>query len=261
MLVQLLDALGTKVIEICNSAGNFTLFLLKAIRAFLVTPLRVKQLFKQMEHVGLGSSAIILLTGTFTGAVLALQSFNGFKRFGAEEFIGSVVGLSMTRELGPVLTGLMVAGRAGSSMAAEIGTMRITEQIDALHTLCINTYQYLVVPRIVASVLMLPLLTIFAMMCGISGGYLVCVYLLNITPDTYLSGMREYGELSDIVNGLIKASVFGLILSWVATYQGYYTTGGARGVGISTTRSVVIASIMILIANYFLTSFLFETGL
>lgn len=261
MIVQLLDALGTKVIAICNSAGDFTLFLIFTLRAFFTTPLRMKQLFKQMEHVGLGSSTIILLTGTFTGAVLALQSYNGFKRFGAEEFIGSIVGLSMTRELGPVLTGLMVAGRAGSSMAAEIGTMRITEQIDALHTLCINTYQYLVVPRILASVIILPFLTIFGMFCGIGGGYLVCVYLLNIPPETYLSGMREYGELSDITKGLIKASVFGLILSWVATYQGYYTTGGARGVGISTTKSVVMASIMILIANYFLTAFLFETGL
>lgn len=162
----------------------------------------------------------------------------------------------MIRELGPVLTGLMVTGRAGSSIAAEIGTMRITEQIDALRTLRLNTFQYLVVPRIVAGILILPCLALFSMICGIIGGYCICVYVLGLSPEDYVTSIRTYVELSDIRGGLIKSTFFGLILTWVGTYKGFYTSGGARGVGISTTQSVVMSSIMILISNYFLTKML-----
>jgi phospholipid/cholesterol/gamma-HCH transport system permease protein len=162
----------------------------------------------------------------------------------------------MIRELGPVLTGLMVTGRAGSAITAELGTMRITEQIDALKTLRINTFQYLVVPRILAGLIILPFLALFCMICGIIGGYVVCVYILELSPEDYTSAIRTYVEMSDIRGGLIKSAVFGLILSWVGSYKGYTTMGGARGVGESTTKSVVIASIMILISNYFLTKFL-----
>jgi len=167
----------------------------------------------------------------------------------------------MTRELGPVLTGLMVTGRCGSAMAAELGTMEITEQIDALKTLSINPFQYLIVPRILASTLILPFLAIFSMALGTFGGYLLCVYSLDINPESYMSGIKEFVEFSDITGGLIKSSFFGFILSSISTYNGYYTTGGARGVGITTTRSVVIGSITILIANYFLSSILFQTGI
>ncbi len=261
MIIHFISGIGSFVLKISASTGGFFLFLLKAFKALFTTKLKVGQLLKQMDSIGVGSSAIVFLTGSFTGAVLALQSYSGFKRFGAEEFIGPIVALSMTRELGPVLTGLMVAGRSGSAMAAEIGTMRITEQIDALQTLRINRYQYLVVPRILASTIILPFLCLFAIFCGIAGGYVVAIYLLGLKPDDYLSGITKYGELSDITGGLIKVSVFGLLLSWVGTYKGYYTGGGARGVGISTTQSVVLSSILILIANYFLTALLFETGM
>ena len=158
--------------------------------------------------------------------------------------------------MGPVLTGLMVTGRAGSAITAEIGTMQITEQIDALRTLRISVFQYLVVPRIFAGTFILPFLTIFAMIFGIVGGYVVCVYVLELSPEDYRNSIRTYVELSDIRGGLIKSSVFGLILSWVGTYKGYYTRGGAQGVGIATTQSVVTSSIMILTANYFLTKLL-----
>ncbi len=188
--------------------------------------------------------------------VFALQSYIGFQRVGGEQFIGAVVALGMIRELGPVLTGLMVTGRAGSAIAAEIGTMRITEQIDALTTLRINVFQYLVVPRMIAGTLILPCLSVFSMIFGIIGGYIVCVHVLELSPEDYTSSIRNYVELADIRGGIIKSAVFGLILSWVGCYKGYYTNGGARGVGISTTQAVVLASIMILMSNYFLTKLL-----
>lgn len=209
-----------------------------------------------MSNIGVDSLNITVLTGSFTGMVFALQSYIGFQRVGGEQFIGPVVALGLIRELGPVLTGLMVTGRAGSAITAEIGTMRITEQIDALQTLRINAFQYLVVPRILAGTIILPFLTLFAMICGIIGGYIICVYVLLLSPEDYISGIKSYVELSDIRGGLIKASVFGLILTWVGTYKGFYTSGGARGVGISTTQSVVVSSVLILMSNYFLTKLL-----
>jgi len=209
-----------------------------------------------MNRIGVESFNIIVLTGGFTGMVFALQSYIGFQRVGGEQFIGAVVALGMTRELGPVLTGLMVTGRAGSAISAEIGTMRITEQIDALKTLRLNIFQYLVVPRMVASTIILPCLTAFSMIFGILGGYIVCVHVLELSPEDYKKSIEAYLEFDDIRGGLIKSAVFGLILSWVGTYKGYNTTGGARGVGISTTQSVVLSSIMILITNYFLTKLL-----
>lgn len=257
MLISLVDSLGHYGLSVCDRAGRFVLFLIHALKGAFTTRLKLHKTLVQMQHIGVDSLAIAMLTGAFAGAVLAFQSYIGFKRFGGEDFIGPVVALSLTRELGPVLTGLMVAGRAGSAIAAEIGTMRITEQLDALVTLCINTWQYLIVPRIVASTFILPFLSLFCTMCGIVGGYLINVYVLNLNGEQYISGIRKYLELSDVTNGLIKSSVFGLILAWVGSYKGYYTSGGARGVGLATTQSVVVASIMILIANYFLTAFLF----
>lgn len=209
-----------------------------------------------MNRIGVESFNIAVLTGTFTGMVFALQSYIGFQRVGGEQFIGAVVALGMIRELGPVLTGLMVTGRAGSAITAEIGTMEITEQIDALKTLRINIFQYLMVPRIVAGTIILPFLTLFAMIFGIIGGYIVCVHILALSPEDYQSSIRNYVEMSDINGGLIKASVFGFILTLIGCYKGYYTHGGAQGVGIATTRSVVTSSILILIANYFLTKLL-----
>ena len=258
-IINIINNIGKVFIKLCSNVGNFVLFLFTTISTLFTTRLKINKLFFQVEHIGVGSISIILLTGVFAGAVLAFQSYEGFKRFGAEEFLGPIVAISITRELGPVLTALMVTGRAGSAITAELATMSITEQIDALRTLCINTYQYLVVPRILASVLILPFLTLFAMFFGIIGGYLISVYVLGLNGEQYTEGIRTFLELKDIVGGLVKASVFGLILSWVGTYKGYNTRGGARGVGKSTTKSVVISSIMILISNYFLASLIFGT--
>lgn len=258
MVVKFIDAIGRFAIESCDFFGDILLFLVKAVRVFLTTKLKLSKVFDHMQRVGVDSTPVILLTGTSTGMVLALQTYTGFHRFGAEEYLGPVIAISMTRELGPVLTGLMVTGRAGSAIAAEIGTMEITEQIDALKTLGINPFQYLVVPRLFAGSFILPFLSLFCTFCGIAGGYLVAVYALDLSPETYMRGIREYVELKDITGGLIKASVFGLILTWIGTYKGYTTVGGARGVGLSTTSSVVFGSILILVANYFLTAALYD---
>jgi phospholipid/cholesterol/gamma-HCH transport system permease protein len=260
MFIDIIDLIGDKVLSACRSVGNFSVFCFMALRTLLTTKLKVHHMLCSMQSIGVDSLIIIGLTGSFTGLAIAFQSYIGFHRVGAEEFIGMVVTLGMARELGPVLTGLMVTGRSGSSMAAEIGTMQITEQVDALRTLCIDPFRYLIVPRIVAATIILPFLTIFSVMCGIAGGYLFCVYELGISPDIFISTIRERVELFDITGGLIKASAFGLIFSLVGTYQGYKARGGARGVGIATTSSVVIGSIAILIANFFLNSFLFQAS-
>lgn len=256
MVVSFINSLGKTAINVCTDLGKFTLFLLKSVRVFFTSRLKVKKCFAQMQHIGVESFNIVVLTGVFTGMVFALQTYIGFQRVGGEQFIGAVVALGMIRELGPVLTGLMVTGRAGSSITAEIGTMRITEQIDALRTLRINTFQYLVVPRMFASIIMLPCLTAFSMVFGIAGGYFICVHVLQLSSQDFADSVKNYVELSDIRGGLIKAAFFGFILSWVSTYKGFYTRGGARGVGIATTQSVVLGSIFILITNYFLTKML-----
>ena len=257
MLLQLVQGIGAHTIALVNTFGEVSLFLLKVIFTFVTTKLKLHKLFEQMKAIGVDSLSIVLLTGISTGGVLALQTYSGFRRFGGEEFLGPVVALSMIRELGPVLTGLMVAGRVGSSIAAELGTMQITEQIDALKTLCINVFQFLMVPRVLGATIILPFLTVFSMMCGIGGGYCVYVYVLHLNGEQYISGIRTFVEMSDITGGLIKAAVFGLILSWIGCYKGFNTRGGAKGVGSATTESVVTSSIMILIANYFLTALLF----
>lgn len=232
---------------------DFITFLIKAIRTLCTQGICRDKLLTQIECIGTESINIVILTGTFSGMVFALQSYIGFSRIGGQQFIGSVVALGMARELGPVLTGLMVTGRACSAIAAELGTMRVTEQIDALVTLRINPFSYLIVPRICASILVLPCLTLFATFCGITGGYIVTTYVLHLNGAQYLINIQQLVELGDIVSGLIKACFFGLILAWVGCYKGYYAQQGARGVGKATTQAVVLASILILVANYFLT--------
>lgn len=256
MIIRFIDFLGKSTLDICASTGQFTLFLVEAVKTFITSKLKVSKTFAQMNRIGVESLSIVILTGLFTGMVLALQTYIGFQRVGGEQFIGAIVALGLIRELGPVLTALMVTGRAGSAITAEIGTMIITEQVDALTTLRINVFQYLVVPRIIASTFILPFLTLFSMFFGIIGGYIVCVHVLELSPEDYESSIRNYVEMADIYGGLKKAAVFGLILSWVGTYKGMYTHGGARGVGIATTQSVVASSILILITNYFLTKLL-----
>jgi len=256
MVLIFFDFIGSKVINTCESAGAFVIFLGTAIKTLFSTKLKVSKLFVQMYRIGTTSLPVIALTGASSGMALALQTYIGFRRVGGEHLIGAIVALGMIRELGPVLTGLMVTGRAGSAITAEIGTMQITEQVDALRTLRINIFQYLIVPRILAGVIIIPFLSLFTMICGIIGGYMVCVYAIGLSSEDYTSAITNYVEMSDIIGGLIKSCVFGLILTWVGTYKGHRTYGGARGVGESTTRSVVMSSIMILVINYFLTKIL-----
>ena len=211
-----------------------------------------------MEFVGVGSLFIVLLTGVFTGAVFALQGAGAFRMFNAESLVGSTVGLSLARELSPVLTGLMVTGRAGSGIATEIGTMRVTEQIDALYTMAVNPVQYLVVPRFIAGLIMVPILSGLFTLVGMVGCYIVGVILLGIDEGIFLEKVRWFVEPSDLSSGLIKACVFGGILTMVGCYKGFYAEGGARGVGLATTQSVVASSVIILISDYFLTAAMFS---
>jgi phospholipid/cholesterol/gamma-HCH transport system permease protein len=214
---------------------------------------------KQMLDIGYFSLPVVGLTALFTGMVLALQSYTGFARFSAEGAVATVVVLSMTRELGPVIAGLMVAGRIGASMAAEIGTMRVTEQIDALSTLSTNPFKYLVAPRLIAGLTMLPLLVLVADVIGVFGGYLVSVYKLNFNPASYLKRTMDYLEFMDVVSGLVKAAAFGFLISLMGCFHGYHSEGGAQGVGRATTNAVVSASILILVFNYIITEVFFAT--
>ncbi|MBT8763708.1 ABC transporter permease [Desulfohalobiaceae bacterium Ax17] len=249
--------LGQGLIELIQEMGQVMLLFLEACYWLVRPPVRWRLFFKQMEFVGVGSLFVVLLTGLFTGMVLALQTYHAFRMFSAESLVGATVALSMTRELGPVITALMVTGRAGSSIAAEIGTMRVTEQIDALTVMAINPVQYLVLPRLVAGVIMLPLLTVISDFVGVVGGYLVGVNLLGINAGLFMNKIYEYVEVEDIYNGLIKAAVFGLILTLIGCYKGFYTRGGAEGVGRSTTQAVVLASVFILVSDYILTALMF----
>jgi phospholipid/cholesterol/gamma-HCH transport system permease protein len=237
--------------------GGIGLMFLRSIYWSFRRPFKLDYIFKQMDFIGVHSLLVVLITGAFTGMVLALQSSYGFRKFGAEGLVGAIVALSMTRELGPVLTSLMVTGRAGSAMAAELGTMRVTEQIDALTVMALNPIKYLVAPRVVASFLMLPILTIISDFIGMVGGYLVGVKLLGINEGSFMNKIERTLDLADIYNGLVKAAVFGLILSVISCYKGYNTRGGAEGVGRATTEAVVLSSVTILISDYVLTSLMF----
>jgi phospholipid/cholesterol/gamma-HCH transport system permease protein len=256
VIIRLVQTIGSYTINTCIGLGSFALFFIETVRVLCTTKPKYCKILESMYRIGVESLTITVLTGLFTGMVFALQSYVGFARVGGEQFIGVIVAMGMIRELGPVLTGLMVTGRAGSAIAAEIGTMNISEQIDALKTLGINVFQYLVVPRVVAGTIIFPFLTIFAMICGIVGGYFICIYVLFLSPEDYVNSIVMYVDMYDIVGGLVKASVFGFILTLVGSYKGYHTTGGARGVGTATMQTVVTGSIMILISNYFLTKLL-----
>jgi phospholipid/cholesterol/gamma-HCH transport system permease protein len=255
--VRLLEALGRVVLRVLEQLGRFFQMLGRTAFWAVRPPFDVAELGRQMVRVGWDSIPVVFLTTLFTGMVMALQTFHGFARFHAEGFVGSVVALSLTRELAPVLTALMVTGRVGSAMAAELGTMRVTEQIDALTALGTEPVQYLFVPRVAASIVMMPLLVILGDAIGMYGGYLVAVQLLGANPITYIDNSFQFLEVSDVTSGIVKAAVFGLIFSLVACVRGYYTEGGAEGVGRATTRAVVGGSLSILFADFFLTKLLF----
>jgi phospholipid/cholesterol/gamma-HCH transport system permease protein len=250
--------LGSKTIESIRNLGILSIFVAKIIRSFVKRPYYFGIIARQFVVIGYYSLPVVAMTAFFSGAVLALQSYNGFSRFSAESSIATVVVLSITRELGPVLAGLMVAGRVGASIAAEIGTMRVTEQIDALYALSTDSIKYLVVPRVVAAVVTLPLLVLIGDIIGVMGGYLVSIHKLGFNSNSYIINTVEYLEFMDIISGLVKAAAFGFIISVMSCYHGYYSGKGAKGVGNATTYAVVNSSILILISNYLITEIFFS---
>jgi len=249
---------GAQTLGLFETVGAIVLFAWQGLVHGLRGPYYPRQIGRQLLDIGYYSLPVVGLTAIFTGMVLALQSHTGFSRFQAQDAIPSIVVLSMTRELGPVLAGLMVSGRIGASMAAEIGTMRVTEQIDALSTLSTDPLRYLVFPRLLAGVLMLPALVLVADIIGVLGGFIIGVYKLGFGPIEYINRTLEYLVTMDVVSGLVKAAVFGFLVALMGCYMGYHSKGGAQGVGTATTRAVVSGSILILTANYIVTEVFFS---
>ena len=249
---------GKPLVTFISRLGELSLFIAKSLYNCVTPPFYLRLLGKQMVDIGFYSLPVVGLTTIFAGMVIALQSYSGFARFGAESAVASVVLISVTRELAPVLSALMVAGRIGAAMAAEIGTMRVTEQIDALTTLSTNPFKYLVAPRIIAGILVLPLLVLFGDVIGIFGGYVIGVYKLGFNPANYINSTLQELQAIDITTGVVKACVFGFIISLMGCYNGYKSKGGAQGVGEATTNAVVSASILILIFNYIITEVFFS---
>jgi phospholipid/cholesterol/gamma-HCH transport system permease protein len=256
-LLSPVAGIGGTVLDALAWLGELALFALSGLSHVVRPPLYPRLIGRAFMEIGFYSLPVVALTALFTGMVLALQSYTGFSRFGAESAIASVVVLSVTRELGPVLAGLMVAGRAGAAMAAELGTMRVTDQIDALSTLSTDPMKYLVAPRLLAGAIALPLLVVLADILGVLGGFLVATQKLGFTPATYLSSTFTNLRSDDVVSGLIKAAVFGFIIALMGCFHGYRSRGGAQGVGAATTSAVVSASILILALDYILTQVLF----
>lgn len=256
-MTSILEFFGLVVLRLFEQTGLWFRMLWRTVVFTVKPPFEVSEWLRQMVRLGVESVPVVFLTTMFTGMVFALETYNGFHRVHAEAFVGSAVALSMLRELSPVLVGLMVAGRVGSSMAAEIGTMRVTEQIDALKSLATDPVHYLFVPRVIAGIVMLPFLVVLGDALGIGGGYLVSVKLLDANAVVYEQNTYQYIDMQDLWAGVIKAAIFGLILTLTGCVRGYYTAGGAEGVGRSTTQAVVSASLIILLTDFFLTKLLF----
>jgi phospholipid/cholesterol/gamma-HCH transport system permease protein len=232
------------------------IFLASSLLQIVVPPLQVNQLLRRIDFIGARSLLLIVFTGAFTGMVVAFQGYTALRRFGGEAFLGPGVGLSLIRELGPVLSALMITGRAGSALTAELGIMRITEQIDALEVMALNPIRYLVVPILVAALITFPLLNAVFIVVGICGGYLVGVELLGVSAGAYFTQMSSAVTSEDVWGGLYKSLSFGLIVAWVCCFKGFYAARGAEGVSHATTQAVVMCSVLILVWDYFLTSIL-----
>ena len=253
-----LATIGRSALAFFASVGRLFLFAGVTFSHIVRPPFYLKLLLRQMMQIGYNSLPVVGLTSLFTGMVLALQSHTGFSGLGGDAAVALLVVLSVTRELGPVIAGLMVAGRVGAAIAAELGTMSVTDQIAALSTLSTNPYKYLVVPRILAGIITMPLLVIVADIIGIMGGYVVAVYLLDANPSSYLHQTWMALKTPDVVSGLVKAAVFGFVVTLMGCYHGYHSRGGAQGVGEATTNAVVSSSILILLTDYLLTSVFFS---
>lgn len=248
---------GAYTLFVLRSLGQMGVFLARVITCGLTPPLKVAWIVRQIWFIGFQSTLVIFLTGAFTGMVLGLQGFYTLNRFGSAALLGPMVALSLIRELGPVLSALMVTGRAGSAMTAEIGIMRSSEQIDAIELMGLNPHRYLVVPRLLAGVIALPLLTSIFDVVGILGGYLMGVKLLSLGRGTYFGEMVNHIDMEDILVGIYKSLFFGLIITWVCSYKGYHAGSGAEGVSKATTQAVVLSSVLVLFWDYIVTSFFF----
>jgi phospholipid/cholesterol/gamma-HCH transport system permease protein len=255
IVVGVKDA-GAPVYGFLDLIGGHLIMIARAFVWLPRRPFRVKNYLQAMEYIGFGSLPIILLVGAFTGAVMSLQSVNAFRQFGLESFAGGTTGKAIALELGPVLTSLMLAGRAGAGIATELGTMRITEQIDALESMAVNPHQYLILPRIVGSALVAPILTLLFFVIGMGGAYVSAVLIMKVDQGQWIANLRDIVETQDVFQGFLKAIVFGFMVALVGCYQGYHASGGGRGVGIGTTRAVVIASVSTLILDYFMSDIL-----
>ncbi|MEI6126751.1 MAG: MlaE family lipid ABC transporter permease subunit [Pseudomonadota bacterium] len=252
--MKVIKSVGRITLALLENLGTYGCFLLTAFFWLFASPLKFRRVIEQISFIGVKSTVIVLLTGAFTGMVLALQAFYALNKFGGESLLGPTVALSLIRELGPVVSALMVTGRAGSALASEIGIMRITEQLDAMEIMAVNPYRYIIVPNMVAGVIAFPVLGAFFALIGIWGGYLVGVKILGLSAGTYFGEMSNYLDMKDISMCIYKSFSFGLIVSWICCYKGYFTDYGAKGVGLATTQAVVISSVLILIWDYFITS-------
>jgi len=261
-LTAKIQALGAAVISWMQNLGKAVIFTATATLLIFTPPFRGRRIIEHLYFIGVLSILVVSLTAFFTGMVLGLQGYYTLSKFGSEGLLGSAVALSLIRELGPVLAALMVTGRAGSAVAANLGAMRISEQIDALDTMDIDPVKFLVAPRIAAAVIAVPLLTAIFDIVGIIGGYISGVVMLGVSPGIYISGMISSTRMNDIASGLIKPVFFGFVIAAVSCYRGYYCdrlkagVKGSAGVSLATTSSVVIASVIILILDYVLTAFL-----
>jgi phospholipid/cholesterol/gamma-HCH transport system permease protein len=254
-MANLVRQLGQRSLNIVQEAGGMTLFLLEGLGLALVPPFRPRRVLQEIYQIGVKSTLIVMLTAAFTGMVTALQGYYTLKQYGSEGALGSAVALSLIREMGPVLTGIMVSARAGSAVTAEIGIMRISEQLDALDTMAVNPLQYVVMPKLLAGVIAVPLLTAIFDVVGILGGYLVGVVLLGVSSGSYFSGMVQSVVPMDVNGGIVKSLVFGLTIILVACYKGYNTEPGAEGVSKATNQTVVLSAVLVLAWDYVLTSF------
>jgi phospholipid/cholesterol/gamma-HCH transport system permease protein len=253
-VTTLLEKIGACFLLLLRRLGHMFIFLIRSCYMVFVPPFKFRMLMRRIRFFGNRSLLVILLTGAFTGMVLALQIYYTLRKVGSEAMLGPAVAVSIIRELGPVLCGLMITGRAGSALAAEIGIMRITEQIDALTSMALNPLRYLIVPSIVAAAITFPLLTSIFDLIGVWGGYFVGVKLLGVSGGTYFSQIQDFLTMEDIWVGMYKAFSFGIIVAWVSCYKGFYTDFGAEGVSKATTSAVVMSSVLILIWDYFIGS-------
>jgi len=263
--IRILSSIGSVFLSVLRSGssmfetiGQMLSLFGQSVAWFFRRPVRFREYFRQLDFIGAQSVTLIVLTGAFTGMVSALQGYIGMSKYGAQSMVGATVALALTRELGPVITALMIVGRVGSAMTAEIGSMRNTQQIDALQSMAVDPIQYLIVPRIFASAIVMPILALIFSLAGMIGAYLVSTHYLGVDTGAFMSGVRYYLDPDDVRHGAVKAVFFGLITALVACYKGYYATGGARGVGIATTKAVVLSSVLVLISDYLMTNLMFH---